>query len=84
MTPGDPIHLRSFTGAILTRRVWTANDRYVRVVTEADWLQYEKDGIEPFQVGFVMADVIAEPISGPGASHPARIRSPKTAGAGPE
>ena len=56
----------------------------MRVCQEAEWLQFERDGVEPTGVGFVMADVIAEPISGPGASHPARIRSPKTAGAGPE
>ena len=57
---GDPIHLRSFTGATLPRRVLRVEGNYVRVIQEAEWLQYERDGVEPVGVGFVMADVIKE------------------------
>ena len=60
MTPGDPIHIRSFTGAVLPRRVLRVEGGYVRVAQEAEWLQFERDGVEPTGVGFAMADVVKE------------------------
>ena len=58
MTPGDPILLRSITGAVLPRRVLSTSPGYVRVVQEAEWLQYQRDGVAPVGVGFAIKDVV--------------------------